>query len=61
MNISEEIAQMSLYKTFEPYIDKTVTMEERMKGQIKLRVDAPREAQQSLAKWKAMKLKNRLF
>lgn len=32
MDISEEISKMNFYKTFEPYIDPSVTMEERMKG-----------------------------
>ena len=32
MDINEEITKMNLYKTFEPYIDKSVTMEERLKS-----------------------------
>lgn len=61
MDISEEIAKMNFYKTFEPYIDSSVTMEERMKGDIRLSKEAPEEARQALAKWKAMKMKDRLF
>ena len=52
MDINEEITKMNLYKTFEPYIDKSVTMEDRLKAQ---------EAKDALAKWTAMKLKSRLF
>lgn len=61
MDISEEISKMNFYKTFEPYIDPSVTMEERMKGNVRLTKDAPEEAKQALAKWKAMKLKSRIF
>lgn len=61
MDISEEISKMNFYKTFEPYIDPSVTMEERMKGDVRLTKDAPEEAKQTLAKWKAMKLKSRIF
>ena len=61
MDMSEEIAKMNWYKMFEPYIDPAVSMEARMKGQIKLNDGAPEEAKQALAKWKAMKMKNRLF
>lgn len=32
MDLTEEIAKMNFYKTFEPYIDPSVTMEQRMKG-----------------------------
>ena len=32
MDINEEITKMNLYKTFEPYIDKSVTMEVRIIG-----------------------------
>ena len=32
MDINEEITKMNLYKTFEPYIDKSVTMEDRLKA-----------------------------
>ena len=52
---------MNFYKTFEPYIDPSVTMEQRMKGDIRLREGAPEEAKQALAKWIAMKMKIRLF
>ncbi len=61
MDMSEEITKMNLYKTFESYIDPSVTMQERLKGQVKLTADATEEAQQALAKWKALKLKSRLF
>ncbi len=61
MDMSEEITKMNLYKTFEPYIDPSVTMQERLKGQVKLTAQATEEAKQALAKWKALKLKSRLF
>ena len=61
MDMSEEITKMNLYKTFEPYIDPSVTMQERLKGQVKLTPDATEEAEQALSKWKALKLKSRLF
>lgn len=61
MDMSEEITKMNLYKTFEPYIDPSVTMQERLKGQVKLTADATEEAEQALSKWKALKLKSRLF
>lgn len=61
MDLTEEIAKMNFYKTFEPYIDPSVTMEQRMKGDIRLREGAPEEAKQALAKWIAMKMKRRLF
>lgn len=61
MDLTEEIAKMNFYKTFEPYIDPSVTMEQRMKGDIRLREGAPEEAKQALAKWIAMKMKGRLF
>ena len=61
MDLTEEIAKMNFYKTFEPYIDPSVTMEQRMKGDIRLREGAPEEAKQALAKWIAMKMKSRHF
>ncbi len=61
MDMAEEIAKMNWYKTFEPYIDPAGTMEERLKGDIRLTQEAPEEAKQALAKWKAMKMKSRLF
>ena len=61
MDINEEITKMNLYKTFEPYIDKSVTMEERLKARVRLVDTAPQEAKGALAKWTAMKLKSRLF
>ena len=61
MDLTEEIAKMNFYKTFEPYIDPSVTMEQRMKGDIRLREGAPEEAQRALPKWIAMKMKSRLF
>ena len=61
MDLTEEIAKMNFYKTFEPYIDPSVTMEQRMKGDIRLREGAPEEAKQALAKWIAMNMKSRLF
>ena len=61
MDINEEITKMNLYKTFEPYIDKSVTMEERLKARVRLVDTAPQEAKAALAKWTAMKLKSRLF
>ena len=61
MDLTEEIAKMNFYKTFEPNIDPSVTMEQRMKGDIRLREGAPEEAKQALAKWIAMKMKSRLF
>ena len=57
MDLTEEIAKMNFYKTFEPYIDPSVTMER----DIRLREGAPEEAKQALAKWIAMKMKSRLF
>ena len=48
MDLTEEIAKMNFYKTFEPYIDPSVTMEQRMKGDIRLREGAPEEAKQAL-------------
>ena len=35
MDINEEITKMNLYKTFEPYIDKSVTMEDRLKARVR--------------------------
>lgn len=61
MDINEEITKMNLYKTFEPYIDKSVTMEDRLKSRVRLVDTAPQEAKNALAKWTAMKLKSRLF
>lgn len=61
MDINEEITKMNLYKTFEPYIDKSVTMEERLKARVRLVDTAPQKAKDALAKWTAMKLKSRLF
>ncbi len=61
MDINEEITKMNLYKTFEPYIDKSVTMEERLKARVRLVDTAPQKAKNALAKWTAMKLKSRLF
>ena len=61
MDINEEITKMNLYKTFEPYIDKSVTMEERLKARVRLVDTAPQAAKDALAKWTAMKLKSRLF
>lgn len=61
MDLTEEIAKMNFYKTFESYIDPSVTMEQRMKGDIRLREGAPEEAKQALAKGIAMKMKSRLF
>ena len=61
MDLTEEIAKMNFYKTFEPYIDPSVTMEQRMKGDIRLREGAPEEAKQALSKWIAMKMESRLF
>lgn len=43
MDINEEITKMNLYKTFEPYIDKSVTMEERLKAQVRLVDTAPQK------------------
>ena len=48
MDLTEEIAKMNFYKTFEPYLDPSVTMEPRMKGDIRLREGAPEEAKQAL-------------
>ena len=61
MDINEEITKMNLYKTFEPYIDKSVTMEDRLKARVRLVDTAPQKAKNALAKWTAMKLKSRLF
>ena len=61
MDLTEEIAKMNFYKTFEPYIDPSVTMEQRMRGDIRLREGAPEEAKQAPANWIAMKMKSRLF
>ena len=61
MDINEEITKMNLYKTFEPYIDKSVTMEDRLKARVRLVDTAPQEAKNALAKLTAMKLKSRLF
>ena len=43
MDINEEITKMNLYKTFEPYIDKSVTMEERLKACLLYTSDAADE------------------
>ena len=61
MDINEEITKMDLYKPFEPYIDNSVTMEERLKARVRLVDTAPQEAKVALAKWTAMKLISRLF
>ena len=61
MDINEEITKMNLYKTFEPYIDKSVTMEERLKARVRLVDTAPQEAKVAVAKLTAMKLNLRLF
>ena len=61
MNLSEQITKNNLYKTFEPYIDPSVTMKERLDGHVRLSAHASEEAKQALAKWKAIKLKERLF
>lgn len=61
MDMSEEITKMNLYKTFEPYIAKDVTMENRVKGNIRLVEGAPKEAVDALSRWTAMKMKQRLF
>lgn len=61
MDLSAEITKMNLYKVFEPYIAKDVTMQERMKGNVRLTEGAPEEARQALSKWKAMKMKGLLF
>lgn len=61
MDLSEQIMKNDLYKTFEPYIDPTVTMKERLDGHVRLIAQASEEAKQALAKWKAIKLKERLF
>ena len=61
MDMSEEITKMNLYKVFEPYIDPAVTVQERLKGQVKLTSQATEEAKQALAKWKALKLKDRIW
>lgn len=61
MDLSEQIMKNDLYKTFEPYIDPAVTMEERLDGHVRLTAHASEEAKQALAKWKAIKLKERLF
>lgn len=61
MDLSEQITKNNLYKTFEPYIDPVVTMKERLDGHVRLTVHASEEAEQALAKWKAIKLKERLF
>ena len=50
MDINEEITKMNLYKTFEPYIDKSVTMEERLKARVRLVDTAPQEAKDALDK-----------
>lgn len=61
MDLSEQITKNNLYKTFEPYIDPVVTMKERLAGHVRLTAHASEEAKQALAKWKAIKLKERLF
>lgn len=61
MNLSEQITKNNLYNTFEPYIDPAVTMKERLDGHVRLTAHASEEAKQALAKWKAIKLKERLF
>lgn len=61
MDMREEITKMNLYKTFEPYIAKDVTMENRVKGNIRLVENAPKEAADALSRWVAMKMKQRLF
>jgi len=51
------------WKVFEASPDKRPgdTMKERMAGNIRLTETAPEDARQALSKWKAMKLKQRLF
>ena len=61
MNLSEQITKNNLYKTFEPYIDPAVTMKERLAGEAYIAGEASEDAKQALAKWKAIKLKERLF
>lgn len=61
MDMREEITKMNLYKTFEPYIAKDITMENRVKGNIRLEENAPKEAKDALARWVAIKMKQRLF
>lgn len=60
-DLAAKIEAMQWYKDFEPYIDPKVTLEDRMKGNITLTADAPKEAQDSLARWKARKLSDQLF
>lgn len=47
MDINEEITKMNLYKTFEPYIDKSVTMEDRLKARVRLVDTAPQKQRRS--------------
>lgn len=61
MDLQEEIIKMNLYKTFEPFIEEGISLSERAKGNITLKEGAPEEAVQALAKWKAIKMKQRLF
>ena len=61
MDLSEQITKHNLYKTFEPYIDPGVPRKERLDGHVRLTAHASEEAKQALAKWKAIKLKERLF
>ena len=61
MNQSEQITKNNLYKTFEPNIDPADTMNEPLDCQVRLTAHASEEAKQALAKWKAIKLKERLF
>ena len=58
MSLADDMHQMELYKTFEPYI-KTKSLETRLKGQIELKEDAPKEAQKAFAEWMAHKIGKR--
>lgn len=58
MNLADEIRKTELYKTFEAYID-TDDITKRIKGHFTLTGDAPKEAHEALAKWRAIKLSKR--
>ena len=57
MNLSEQITKNNLYARKR----SEKTMKERLAGDVRLTGEASEDAKQALAKWKAIKLKERLF
>lgn len=58
MNLAQEIYKNDLYKTFEAYIN-TDDITKRVQGRFELTKNAPKEAHEALAKWRAIKLSKR--